>query len=373
MDAGWFNVDHPECGDWRVNLTKFPRGLEPIAESIRDHGMTMGLWFDAERVTQKAFNAFPRRDLLKRAYRVLPSGDLEEADAWLVDLSMPAAQEWMTDLIAGHAERLNLGWIRWDLNFPPLGMWLHDARDNPDRVGWKEIKYVEGLYATLDRLRQRCPDLLIEWCGGGGRRIDLESLRRSHTLWRSDITGEGEDIRAQLTGGSMWLPGNRLNANLIQIESPYDYYCQFGGPLGFGHPFSRNKPKRIAAATEMVQRFKEVRHLLLEDYYPLFQYSILTSGWDGWQFHDPRRNEGLVVVLRLQDSPFSEATVSFRALDRHANYRLTAPQASIPAELTGEELVKGIAIRLDKPQSAIFVKYWKVAPDRSESAEQRAN
>ena len=53
-----------------------------------------------------------------------------------------------------------------------------------DRQGITEIRYVEGMYTFLDELQQRHPDLIIDNCASGGRRLDLEMIRRSVTLTR---------------------------------------------------------------------------------------------------------------------------------------------------------------------------------------------
>ena len=70
----------------------------------------------------------------------------------------------------------------------PLAYWR--AADVPDRQGITEIRYVTGLLAYWDELRRRRPDMLIDTCASGGRRNDLETLRRAVPLWRSDYAFE---------------------------------------------------------------------------------------------------------------------------------------------------------------------------------------
>ena len=47
------------------------------------------------------------------------------------------------------------------------------------------MKHVAGLYEFLDALLAARPHLLVDNCAGGGRRMDLEMLKRSVTFWRS--------------------------------------------------------------------------------------------------------------------------------------------------------------------------------------------
>jgi len=58
-------------------------------------------------------------------------------------------------------------------------------------VGITEIRHIEGLYALWDRIRAAHPNVLIDNCAGGGRRIDLETLRRATVLSRSDVVDVG--------------------------------------------------------------------------------------------------------------------------------------------------------------------------------------
>ena len=59
----------------------------------------------------------------------------------------------------------------------PLGFWR--GNDPPDRQGITEIRHVEGLLAYWDELRRRHPEMPIDTCASGGRRNDLETLRRA--------------------------------------------------------------------------------------------------------------------------------------------------------------------------------------------------
>ena len=125
-------------------------------------------------------------------------------------------------------------WIRWDFNTSPLDVW--NSMDAPDQKGLAQIRHIMGLYSVLDRLMASCPDLLIEGCASGGRRIDLETVKRSHTFWKSDDTGDIPSMRFHETGGNTFLPGVLLNTNVLPVsgsELPFDIASIFGGPLGF--------------------------------------------------------------------------------------------------------------------------------------------
>jgi alpha-galactosidase len=359
LDAGWYSNEYPDTGDWRVNKTKFPRGLEPVAEAVKKNGMKMGLWFEPERVSKPAYEPFEHKEWLLADNTAV---QVDGYDCWIVDLGRVEARQWMVKLIEDYAHRLDLRWIRWDFYGRLLDKWLAGREQQPERLGMKEIRYVEGLYYVLDALNRDCPNLLIEWCAGGGRRIDLNTLRRSHTFWKSDVTGEGDITRRHLAGGNMFLPGNYLNSNLIRLDSNYDYLCQFGGALGFSSNFQTATAEVLARTQTMIKIDKELRRFLVQDYYPLFSYSAEPDTWDGWQFHDPRGDEGFFVVLRPPASPYRTTEIRLQGLDPTHTYRLTQPLSDTDPNgavvvVSGNSLAQGYAITLSSVRSGVLVRY----------------
>jgi alpha-galactosidase len=86
----------------------------------------------------------------------------------------------------------------------PLDFWRKN--DAPDRQGITEIKHVTGYLAYWDELRRRHPKMLIDSCASGGRRNDLETMRRAVPLWRSDYAFETTGHQCMTHGVSLWLP-----------------------------------------------------------------------------------------------------------------------------------------------------------------------
>lgn len=78
-----------------------------------------------------------------------------------------------------------LDWLRIDFNISPLGPWREN--DAPDRRGANEIRYVAGLRRLWRSLRKKFPQLVIDNCASGGRRLEFEALRYSIPLWASDM------------------------------------------------------------------------------------------------------------------------------------------------------------------------------------------
>ncbi len=348
IDAGWFDGDFPDgVGNWTVNTDKFPRGLGPIGEHVRARGMQLGLWFEPER-------AAPGTRLVR------------EHPEWvhndLVDLGRPEAREWIFEMMSRHIREGGVRWIRFDCNIDPLGAW--DAMDGPDRRGIAQIRHIEGLYELLDRLMAEFPDLLIEGCASGGLRIDLGTIRRAHTFWKSDQTALLPVLRFHETAANTFLPGGLLNVNLLQVGSAFDLRSLFAGPLGFGCVWSTLSEEQRALVRDEIAIYRQLRRLLDADYTPLFAASQGEEGWCGWQFHDPVRGEGCVVALRPRGSAYSRADLRLCGLEAEGRYRLRelGGAGGEPQLHTGAELGEGWSVELDAPESGRVFLYERVTP-----------
>jgi alpha-galactosidase len=86
----------------------------------------------------------------------------------------------MTRLI----ETTGARWIKLDFNIDP------DAgcsrTDHGHGAGDGLLRHVQGLYAVLDEVRRRHPEIVLESCSSGGLRVDLGLARHVHTFFMSD-------------------------------------------------------------------------------------------------------------------------------------------------------------------------------------------
>ncbi len=338
IDAGWFDGDFPNgVGNWTINRAKFPNGLRPIGEHVRARGMKLGLWFEPERVAAGT-----------RLGREHPEWVCND----LLNLGQPDAREWIFRMMRQHIDEGGVRWIRFDFNTEPLPTW--ERMDSPETRGLAQARHIAGLYDLLDRLRTAYPDLLLEGCASGGRRIDLETIKRSHTFWKSDETGSLPVLRFHETGGNRFLPAGLLNANLLQFNAEADVHSLFGGPLGFGLDWGAISTPRREALAKLVEAYKSLRPWLNADYYPLFAQRREETEWVGWQFHDPATDEGFCLVLRPGASPYSAAVARLRGLKPDRDY-VVAPLTSAAGptiRLTGARLVEGWEVRLPQPGSS---------------------
>jgi len=179
MDAGWYpcNGDWTCTGTWEPDPKRFPNGLRPVTDYLHSHGVRSILWFEPERVRAGTWLATQR-----------PEWVLQAGGDGLLDLGNRAAWRWLVEHIDRLIVESNIDIYRQDFNMGPLAHWR--AADAEDRQGITENHYCVGLLAYWDELLRRHPGLLYDNCASGGRRNDLESMRRGVPYTKSDYAGD---------------------------------------------------------------------------------------------------------------------------------------------------------------------------------------
>ena len=289
------------------------------------------------------------------------SGDNETR---LLNLGDPAARQWLTDHIDHLLTEQGIDLYRQDFNMDPLPYWR--ANDAPDRQGITEIKHVAGYLAYWDELRRRHPQMLIDTCASGGRRNDLETLRRAVPLWRSDYAFEPIGHQGMTYGISLWIPyhgtGTVACANaayygggLTPIE-PYAFWSNAAPSLGCGIDI-RVKQIDYDALRRLLGQWRQISQYYFDDFYPLTPYTQDNTAWIAWQFDRPESGEGMIQAFRRGDAEHDTLRLRLRGLDPAARFVVTDLNApDDPAFFSGRELSDaGLPVRIaDHPGAAVF-------------------
>jgi len=344
LDAGWYSdgpttnnleygVDSFEygVGNWRcVDSVKFPNGLEPLAKYVKSKGLKFGLFFEVERARRGS-------DL----HAMYPEWFFDIGGQWVhLNMALPKVQDYIIEMIGSWIERLDLRWIRWDYNIGPLEFWQH-----ADLSGKIQLHYMEGLYRVLDMFRRKYPQLLIECCASGGRRIDLGMLKRMHTCWFSDHAAQASVCRIMQTRANRFLPGNLLNSGIPtwrgmqrKTISDNEILNRMCGAVSISGDLTGWSDAAIQRMQKMVKIYKSIRHLLLRDFYRLTHQPYNDSDWDVVQFHDPQVHEGLVFAFRVAGYT-EKRQISFKALERSRRYVVRDVLSNSEQTLSGEQLM----------------------------------
>ncbi|WP_158750428.1 alpha-galactosidase [Acidobacterium sp. S8] len=343
MDAGWypFTAGWWKTGTWDPDLKRFPNGLKAVADYAHAKNLKVILWFEPERVTQGSW-----LDQHHPEWLLGPDGKDK-----LLDLGNPEAWHWLADHVSSMIADTGIDVYRQDFNFPPLQIWR--AHDAPDRQGITEIKHVEGYLAYFDELRRRFPNLLIDTCASGGRRNDLETLRRAVPLWRSDYPYKPISQQAETYGLSLWIP---FYGTAINSLDPYIFRSQMTPALGFGLDHQQIEGQH-PIAVHLLKQWRDIVDYFYANFIPLTPYSLESSTWMAWQWNRPEDGSGVIEVFRRENSPFTTAQFKLQGLDPAAHYSVKNLDSPASTEFTGKVLMQeGLAVTLqDQPASALLM------------------
>ncbi len=289
LDGGWtgggqdaqFHSLLPHIGSWRPDPGRFQSGFVPIRAQAARHRLKMGLWFDVEHAHPSSIGFREHPEL----FADVP----DQFGCRLLRLDRTEALDWAFENIARNIRELDARWIRMDFNANPAQSWA--TTDTPERRGATECRYVENLYKLYEKVLAAFPATVLENCASGGRRIDLETTRRSHTDWISDHSSNEAVIRYHLHGAGRWLPATRLNTSMahafLERHRPVDwkealpasaYLSHFGGNFSVS---DRLKPMRPAARAKLkryLTLFKQTAACFAGDVYPLGEPTALYDG-----------------------------------------------------------------------------------------------
>jgi alpha-galactosidase len=282
-----------------------------------------------------------------------------------LNLGNPAARQWLTDHIDKLLTEQGIDLYRQDFNMDPLGFWR--ANDAPDRQGITEIKHVTGYLAYWDELRRRHPNMLIDSCASGGRRNDLETMRRAVPLWRSDYAFEPIGHQCMTYGISLWLPyhgtGTVASAaapyyggGFTKVE-PYAFWSNAAPSLGSGIDL-RVREIDYNALRRLLGQWRALSQYYYGDFYPLTPYTQDNKAWIAWQFDVSERGEGAVQAFRRAQSPVASERLKLHGLEPEGKYTITVFDSPAALQLSGRELLdRGLPVNIPEQPGAAVITY----------------
>ena len=346
MDAGWYPCggNWPQVGTWEVDYTRFPNGLREVSDHAAAKGVKTIVWFEPERVSANSWITNNH-----------PEWVLGGAGGGLLNLGNPDAWNWLVNHIDQLITDQGIGLYRQDFNMDPLGYWR--GNDAEDRQGITENKHVVGYLAYWDALLERHPGMLIDSCASGGMRNDLETMRRSIPLWRTDYPFEPNSAQCHSYGINLWIPLSGAGVRAVD-----DYSFRSNGVAEFGmHDDMRVAGADFSAHRRVLGQWRQYSKYFLGDYYPLTPYSSSTNSWLAWQFDRPEIGEGAIQAFRRPTCTESTITLKLHGLVADAQYTVTDIDTGIPQILTGSQLMdSGLQITATSKPQAFVIMYKKV-------------
>lgn len=210
LDDGWFHGrrdDTTSLGDWWVDKTVWPQGLNPLIEHVTGLGMEFGLWFEPEMVSPDSDLARAHPDWILKARTGLPPSARTQQ---VLDISNPGAYRYLLDSLLALLDEYDISYLKWDHN--------RDLVEAGDGVGGnpRARENILALYRLLDELRAKHPDLVIESCASGGARVDAGVLEHTSRVWTSDCLDPLERLPNQKYTGLL-VPPETMGAHITSV------------------------------------------------------------------------------------------------------------------------------------------------------------
>jgi alpha-galactosidase len=383
VDAGWYgdsvgtemvstNPWWKNRGDWFPSKLDYPNGIKPLGDALKADGIGFSLWIEPETTMPDMKIAKDHPDWFIQK----PIPPMFKNPSFLADLGNPAARKGLTDMVSDFITDFGMTWYRQDFNQEPEKFWR--AGDTPDRIGMTEIKHIEGLYQMWDELLARHPGLRIDNCASGGRRLDIEMMSRSFSVWRTD-NGFYDTIaeQEQTQDLAFWVPENMgfetytagLNGAPLPwtTTGPYTttehlYLMRLGYDVGYGiRPGAAgvNNDAWVAWIKQALGEYHEVQPYFYGDFYPLLPSSRDVESWTVWQWDRPESKDGLIMVLRRPKSPFLLMEVRPQHLNADATYEVevrTTYDKGPVKKMKGSELAH-LQIHMPEAPSSTLIFY----------------
>ena len=373
IDAGWSGADAPcphfvedtnirsdwyeRMGNWRINRYAHPNGISEISDAAHAAGMKMLLWFEIERINKKSQAPV----ITEHPEWLLNDGKSKDL---LLNMGDKNARDWIAKLVCGYLDSEKIDIYRQDYNIVAGN--FYDSADAPDRRGVAEMKYIEGLYEFFGGLRKSRPDMLIDNCASGGRRLDYIMSGFGIPLCQSDYQTlqeyNCECAAMQNYGLSEWLP---LHAGFTWApeNDTYTYVCCIGagiGDKGFQFmPKERRKGYNFAWHRKMLELAKRMRAAKIgANYYPLSANARDFSTWLAQQFHSESDGSGMFVCFRRAACPDARQTFALSEIDASARYQVEMLGGK--TRIVEGSRLASLEIELPKPLSCEVLFYKKV-------------
>ncbi len=307
LDDGWFghrDTDNSSLGDWFVHTGKLPNGLTPLIEKCEEQGMTFGLWFEPEMISEDS-------DL----YRAHPDWCLhvdgrprtEARHQLILDMGRREVQDYVINAVGSVLRSAPISYVKWDMN-RNMAEGFSCVLPAEQRME-SQHRYMLGLYRVLVEITSQFPDVLFESCSGGGGRFDCGMLHYMPQTWTSDDSDACERVYIQY-GTSLIYPCSSMGAHVSAVPNhqtcrvtPFQTRCDvaMGGNFGFELDLSKQSEEDLATAKKAIETVKKLRVTMQQGTYTRLLNPFENEGRAAWQFADDERV--IVCIYNQRNQP----------------------------------------------------------------------
>lgn len=364
IDAGWYPCmgqdgkrHWTKTGDWVSDEERFPNGFKPISDLAAKNGTDLLIWFEPERIEAGTKLDIEHPEWLLKTKK--------ESNFRLLNLGNSECREWLTNHIDKLIKDNGIKIYRQDFNIEPLNYWRDNEESN--RSGINENLHVQGYLQYWDDLLDRNPGLWIDSCASGGRRNDLETMRRSVPLHYTDF-GYG-DLPVKVAFQHLlfeWLPyfkeftlcwDNLKVGETQRFDNHADMmglYCGIA-PMLFVSSDIKRDDYDIEKYRKMIEIWRKVAPMLYGDYYPLTPYSKSNEKWVVRQFDDTNNKTGFILAIRHSACEENACNVKLKAINPNAVYYFENAETGQKIEIDGKLVdTEGFTFSIPKHSGEIW-------------------
>lgn len=292
VDLGWART----IGDWRPDPQKFPRGLAPLTERARSHGMRFGVHMALAQCSLAA-------PIAKRHPDWLAGTHDDYFGAGFLCLGHQPCREWLTAEILRLIDENQLDYIIQDGEDMVKRCLRSDHTHAPGDSNYANSQL--GLDRLIETLHRERPHVVLENCEDGGCMMTYKMARLYHT----SITVDNIAAYATRQGvyGASYPFSPRYSVRYME-DDPTHYTLMssiFGGPLILMQRIGDWDATQIAATRAAIAQYKRLRTLIRDAKIihlrrPRANIPGGGWGWDAIQAVDPAQNQSVVMVYRAQ-------------------------------------------------------------------------
>ena len=375
MDDGWFgtkykrNNDKGALGDWIVDTTKLPNGIQGLVNTADKYGLKFGIWIEPEatNVESVLYEKHPDWALnVKGRNQHYGRG----GGQMLLDLCNPEVQDFIYNMVDTLLTNYpGIAYIKWDAN---VELKNYGSSYLPaDKQSHIYIDYHRGLVNVLKRIRTKHPDVVIQACGGGGGRVSYGVMPYFDEFWVSDNTDALQRIYIQW-GTSYFYPANAMaqhvsaspnhqTGRVVPLKFRFD--VAMSGRLGMEMQPGSMSEKEREYAKKTIAEYKEILRPIVQQgnlYRLVSPYD--RKGYASLMYANDDASRAIVFAYKMEH--FNNMLVPRLRLDgldasRTYEFReLSVPVGENPSHLNGKRIKgailmnTGFEIPLDREYSS---------------------
>lgn len=261
IDAGWYNSEdsNPDTtiGDWNVDSSKFPNGLQVLKKELKDIGLKLGIWFEFENCGHDSTISSHTDLLLHRDGLVL-----ETVKRRFFDFTNLDTIKYMDEKVNKFIIENEIDYIKIDYNDS-----IGHGVDNEQSQGIGVIQSMKANYEYYNSLIKRNPNVIFENCASGGHRL---------TLPFTQITNMSSFSDAHETVGIPLIAANLATLFLLKqmqiwaVLKPeysnqklqYLLASTFIGRMCLSGPIERMSNEQITLISKYVEYYKQLEEII---------------------------------------------------------------------------------------------------------------